>query len=296
MLHYRAWPGMGETLDGLLAQTRRPDEVVVVDHASGDGSVVHIRDAYPAIELVELEENRGPTAGMNRLISEIMQRGVDAVFVFPHDIELAPDALEHLAIHLEDNPRLGAVGPLVGHQRDRERVFCAGGHVDPRTWDFTFVDQPSRMGSWRGRPPHPVDFLELGGILLRADAVRAAGGLPVRFYYMHDDLDYTLRIGSLGWGLECVPAARAWQDLGDPGRTDLIPPPPPYLQVRNRLGLIANNAPRRILAREILRVLSWLVRDAVRPRGGSRSDLWPRFRGLADFCLGRWGPPPPSAR
>jgi GT2 family glycosyltransferase len=291
VLHYRFWPEVRPTLDRLLAQDRQPDEIVVVDHASGDGSVGEIRSAYPQLEVVELPDNRGPAGGMNRMLQLLLERPLDAILFLPHDLELAPSTLERLAERLETDPTLGAVGPLIAHRSARERVFYAGGYVHRRNWDLEYRDSPAELSDWAGRPPQPVDFLELGGLLVRADVARTVGGLPEHFYYVHDDLDFTLRIARHGWRLECVPAAVAWQDLGDPTGEELLIPMPPYLQVRNRLGLIARNAPRRMLVREILRVLSWLLRDAIRPRG-SRAELRPRLRGLVDFCLGRWGPPP----
>lgn len=291
VLHYRSWPGVRTTIDALLAQSRQPDEMLVVDHASDDGSAQSIREAYPQLEVVELSGNRGPTAGMNRMMTAVLERGVDAVFVLSDDFELAPDAFEQLAARLEADPSLGAVGPVVAHQRSRDRIFYAGGYVDPRNWDLQFLDTPAQLSEWKGRPPHRVDFLELGGILIRASATRDTGLLPEHFYYLNDDVDFTIRLGAHGWGLECVPAAVAWQDLGDQSRQTLLAENPPYLEVRNRLGLLARNAPRRIVVREVVRVLSWLVRDAIRPRTGSRADLRPRLQGLVDFCRGRWGPP-----
>ena len=47
VLHYRSWPGVRDTLDSLLAQTMDPDELVLIDHASSDGSAEKIREAYP---------------------------------------------------------------------------------------------------------------------------------------------------------------------------------------------------------------------------------------------------------
>jgi hypothetical protein len=292
VVHYRAWPEVRSTIDGLLAQTRRPDELVLLDHASGDGSPSHIRAAYPQLDLVEAPDNRGPAGGLQRLVKELLSRDVDAVFLLPDDIELAPDALEQLAARLDGDPGLGAVGPLVAHQRARDVVFYAGGDINRRTWDLKFREQPSRLADWKGTPPQEVDFLETGGILVRSAAALSAGPIAEHFYYILDDVDFTLQMRAKGWKLECVPAAVAWQDLGDSSRETLLTPISPYLAVRNRLGLLARNAPRRMLARELLRVVSWLVRDAVRPRTGSRAGLKPAAMGLVDFCRGRWGPPP----
>jgi GT2 family glycosyltransferase len=292
VLHYRSWPEVRQTIDALLRQSRRPDEIVVIDHASSDGSTQEMRAAYPELEVVELSGNRGPASGMNRLMLAVLARKVDAVFVLTDDIELDPNALARLAARLEEKPELGAVGPLLAHTREPERIFYAGGYIDARTWDLKIREKPARLSDWKAKAPQQTDFLEFGGLLVRAEAARDAGPVPEHFYKELDDVDFSLRLASHGWKLECVPAAVAWIDLGDRSRGTLLVEPHPYLTVRNRLGLIASNAPRRMLAREFLRVLYLLVLGAIRPRGASRANLRPRLRGLIDFCRGRWGAPP----
>jgi GT2 family glycosyltransferase len=263
-----------------------------VDHASGDGSAASLREAYPQMDVVEIAENRGPCAGLNRVLEALLHKDVDALLILTDDIELAPDALERLATRLEADPGLGMVAPLVAHRELPELVFSAGGDRDPRTWDLDFRNTPTRVSDWEGRPPEGADFLGTAGALLRASAARRAGPVAEQFYYGYEDLDFTLRLVRQGWRLECVPGALAWQDIGDTSGPELFTPHNPYLVVRNRLGVLARNAPKRILARELLRVISWVVRDAIHPRTGSRDDLVPRLRGLFDFCRGRWGPPP----
>ena len=294
VLHYQSWPTVRSTIDGVLTQTRPPDDIVIVDHASGDGSAAKLRAAYPQLDVVELPDNRGPAAGMSRTVAAVLDKDVDAVFVLTDDTELAPDALEHLSERLENEPSVGAAGPLITHQRAPELTFYAGGDIDPRTWDLIGRETPPSLKDWQGKPPHRVDCLVLAGLLVRAEAVRAAGLPDERFYHHWDDVDFSLRIGAQGWRLECVPAAVARLDLAGSSDATLLAPPPPYLTVRNRLGVLARNAPRRTVAREVLRVISWLVRDSIRPRAGSRADLKPRLWGLVHFCLGRWGPPPPT--
>jgi len=296
VLHYRCWPDVQTTIDALLAQSRPADEILLMDHASGDGSAEKLRDAYPQLEVVETPDNRGASAGMNRLIAALVAKDVDGVLLVQDDMEFAREGLERLAARLAEDAQLGAVGPLVAHRRAPERIFYAGGYVDPRNWALEFREQPAQLSDWEGQPPQEVDFLETGGILLRAAAVRDAGPmLPEHFFHHLDDVDYTLRLRARGWKLECIPAAVAWQDVGDRSQEQLVPPGDPYLLTRNRLGLIARNAPRRMLARELVRVLKWLARDAIRPRNGSRAELKPRLMGLIDFCRGRWGPPPAKA-
>jgi GT2 family glycosyltransferase len=283
--HYRHWPEVRTAIDSLLAQTRKPDEIVVLDHASGDGSADELRAAYPDIEVVETPDNRGQVAGENRIRRVLLERGFDAVYTAPDDLELAPDAMEQLAARLEEDPGVGAVGPLIANPHDRDRIFYAGGYVRRHNWSLEFRDQPPRLSDWHDRPPQAADFLQSGGMLMRSEVARQVGDSCEKFWYWSEDIDYALRIGKLGWRVECVPAAVGWQSFGDP---------PPYIETRNHLMLIARNAPKRFVVRELVRRVYWLGRHAISPPDGSRDDLLPRMRGVVDFCLGRGGPPPAS--
>jgi rhamnopyranosyl-N-acetylglucosaminyl-diphospho-decaprenol beta-1,3/1,4-galactofuranosyltransferase len=99
-----------ETLDALLSQTRRPDHVLVIEHASGDDSAERIRAAYPDVEVVEIKTNRGQIAGNNHALRATLAKQVDAVLLMCDDSLLAPDALERLVERMGQKQSLGAVG------------------------------------------------------------------------------------------------------------------------------------------------------------------------------------------
>jgi rhamnopyranosyl-N-acetylglucosaminyl-diphospho-decaprenol beta-1,3/1,4-galactofuranosyltransferase len=288
LLHYRFWPEVRETVDALLSQTTPPEVVVVLDNGSDDGSADRIHEAYPQADVQAITPNVGPIAGFNRLMEALLEHELDAVMVLPHDCRLAPDALERLATRLEEDDSLGAVAPIVGSATDPERVFSGGGEIHPRNWDVGHPPFSAPMSELRKRPPYEAPWLHGAGILMRSEALRATGLYHEDFYYFFDEPDHHLRMRRLGWRLECVPAAAAWDEAGFPS---------PYVYVRNRLGFLARNAPRRFLLRELLRVLFHVSKGTVRPRPGeSRADAWLRLRGLVDFLRGRWGPPPSSIR
>ena len=211
VFHYRFWPGVRSTIDGLLAQTRKPEVLLVFDHASGDGSANEIRAAYPDIEVVEAEVNRGPASGAHTAVDLLLERDCDALMSVPHDLELAPNALELLAKRLEEDPAVGVAGPLIAHPHDRDRIFYAGGYVRRHNWSLEFRELPAELSAWEGEPPRAVDFLQTGGALMRAEAARQVGNSALKYYYWNDDVDFTLRIGTNGWRVECVPAAVGWQ-------------------------------------------------------------------------------------
>lgn len=284
IVHYRFWPEVRATLDALCAQSQLPDVIVVIDNGSADGSAEAIRDAYPDISVIAIGDNRGPIGGMNLALDALLERGVEAILLLTHETLLAPDALEVLGARLEQDDRIGVVGPLLGYLSSRDRVWSAGGEIHPRTWDTDHRVEPRQVSKWEGHPPRTVDWLDGACLLLRSEAVRRAGSLHEDYFMVFDEVDYQLRLKELGWRAECVPAALAWQEPGAQ---------PAYTFTRNRLGFLSRRAPRRMLARELVRVVYYCARDAVHPRRGvARSDVARRLHGTIDFLRSRWGRPP----
>jgi glycosyltransferase involved in cell wall biosynthesis len=56
---------LARALDSVLSQTRRPEEVIVVDDGSTDGTARFVARAFPSVVLLE-QENRGVSAARNR--------------------------------------------------------------------------------------------------------------------------------------------------------------------------------------------------------------------------------------
>lgn len=51
---------IAEALDSVMAQTARPEQIIVVDDASSDGTADRVAARYPAVELVRHTRNTGP--------------------------------------------------------------------------------------------------------------------------------------------------------------------------------------------------------------------------------------------
>lgn len=273
VLHYRFWPEVRATLDALLSQTRPPDELIVVDNHSDDASADAIRNAYPAVSVVDAGRNGGYAAGMNVGIAQHLAGAAHAVLLLTHECRLAPDALRLLEARLVAAPEVAAVGPLLAFRSRPDTVFSAGGRVKRRNFNPVHVTEPPYIADWHGRGPLDAEWLDGACILIRADVLRTTGPLDERYFLCYEEAEYLMRIRARGLRVECVPAAVAWQE---PGNLT------PYLSVRNRLGFVARNAPKRFLVRELLRDIVLIAASR------HRTDY---ARGLADFLRNRWGPP-----
>jgi GT2 family glycosyltransferase len=286
VLHYQFWPGVGETLDALFAQTRRPDGVVVVDNQSGDGSTARLRLAFPELDVIEAGSNLGYGGGMNLGIRRLLELGFDAILLLTHECHLAPEALQALIQRMAENPRTGAVGPLLAYRSRPDVVFSAGGEIEGKAWRTSHVNEPPLAVEWADREPREAQWLDGAAMLLRSDAIAGAGAFDESYFLYFEETEYLLQLRRLGWSVECVPAAVAWQEPGSA---------PPYLMLRNRLRFLARLAPKRHVLWEAGRLAASVGRNSLFPNPRLSADqIRDRRRALLHFLTRRWGPDAPG--
>lgn len=92
----------------LYAGAARLDRTIVVDNCSGDGSQEMVREEFPWVELIALEENIGFGAANNRA----MAAGDAPLLLFLNpDAELRPGALDSLCRCMDEHPDCVIAGP-----------------------------------------------------------------------------------------------------------------------------------------------------------------------------------------
>ncbi|MCA8899801.1 MAG: glycosyltransferase [Hyphomonas sp.] len=89
-----------QSLRSILSQTRRPDEIIVINDGSTDGTLAMLK-AYAEDVRVLSQANSGKAAALNKGLSKA--RG-DLIWVFDDDDIAAPDALETLVSALAASP------------------------------------------------------------------------------------------------------------------------------------------------------------------------------------------------
>jgi GT2 family glycosyltransferase len=270
-------------------------ETIVLDNASTDGSAAAIRNAYPAVRLIALQENRGYAGNNNVGIEAALGMGAKWVLVMNEDVVVAPDAVSRMVEVGEADPRIGVVGPMVYHWQEPEVIQSAGGALD-RGWRSRHEGQnePDR-GQYR--EPRPVDWISGCALLARREMIQEVGSLDSRFFYYWEETDWCLRARRAGWRVVAVPAAHIWhkgvQRHYHPG-ADVT-----YYSTRNRLLMLGKHrapvgawlAASTEMARTLL---AWTVRPKWRSMRSHRDAMW---QGMTDFLRRRWGRrPDPIAR
>jgi GT2 family glycosyltransferase len=174
-----------ECLAALEAQTRRPDEIIVVDNGSTDGSVDYIRGEHPGVVLFETGENLGGAGGFAWGLEIAMARGHAAAWVMDDDARPELDALAPLAELFESmDPKPSFVASLVTAGR---------GNFNRRNPPVVSRDAERQVRANR-YGGIAIDTATFVGVLVNLDLARSTHLPFTDFFIWIDDSEYTHRL------------------------------------------------------------------------------------------------------
>jgi GT2 family glycosyltransferase len=184
-----------------LARQSEPHRLIVVDNASEDGTVAHVRERWPEATVVEMPRNVGFGAGVN---AGVAAGDGEVVVLVNNDVEADPEMLERLLAPLcergaEDVGMVAAMTLLPG----RERVDTFGVELDRGLCAYNRLRNGSPDGS-----PGPLLGPNGAVAAYRRAAFEQVGGFDERLFAYGEETDLALRIRSAGWRAAAAPDAR----------------------------------------------------------------------------------------
>ncbi len=193
-------------LDGLVAQTWRPDAVIVVDNASGDHTQqVLDRNDLP-LQVIRSEENVGGAGGFRIGMETAYAAGWDRIWVMDDDVVPAPDCLATLMA--VDEP--GRSDCLMCVREDLEGRLVEKSAItfdlrNPLAIKPKTASVETTYGTRAAMPPLvEIQVVAFEGLLLRREVVAAVGLPDAEFFIFYDDADFALRARRAGFRLWAV--------------------------------------------------------------------------------------------
>lgn len=210
-------------------------EVLVIDHASVDGSVAEIRRDFPEVRLVEAGINLGFAAGCN---FGARSSSADWIAFLNNDTRVDPGWLKALvtAVDQEEGVVCSAAKML---DWEGEEVDFVEGHVV----FHGFARQThwrERVGDSRLDQARSLLFACGGAMLIHRDTFLALGGFDERFWMFFEDVDLGWRLWLAGYQVRFAPDAVTYhrhhgsaEGMGEARRN--------FLYERNALMMVVKN-------------------------------------------------------
>ncbi len=219
-------------LESVLASDYPRFSVVLVDNGSVPPRGPELQAQFPDITLVQNPENQGFSGGANRGLEKALELGADYIHLIGNDATLAPDAISILVAECEQQPDIGAAGPLLldAARPDTVQFYTAKLDRDQAAHYHERVGEPHEPGPW---PAVESEFIPCVALLFRSKALREVGLLDESFGTCWEDYDLCLRLQDAGWRYISVGDATAVH-VGS-HTTGRISPYIVYYTTRNRL-------------------------------------------------------------
>jgi GT2 family glycosyltransferase len=176
-------------------------EIILVDNGSRDGSVEFVREQFPAVRLLALDENLGFTGGNNRGVAEA--RGEWLAFL-NNDTVADPQWLARLGHTLASDPAIGLVTSRIVYMDDPMTIDSAGdGYLRAGGAFKRGHGQPATRYEAAG----PVFGACGAACMIRRTLFETLGGFDPAFFMAFEDVDLSYGVQLTGHDCRYVPDA-----------------------------------------------------------------------------------------
>lgn len=189
IVNYKSGPYAVECINSLIAQSYNSLEIIVVDNASGDGSVDLLKETFgEAITLIESPSNLG--FGQANNMAAAHAHNDYLLLVNPDARVVGTDFISTLLLFLMNNPQVGIVGPEI-HEPSKKKFVLPKKRYPSQS---RLKDQAAFESL-----PGPYAWILGACLCIEKKMFEQIGGFDPDFFLYGEDTDICLRIRKLGY-------------------------------------------------------------------------------------------------
>lgn len=188
-------------------------KIILVDNGSENEEGSRLLRAFPEIHLIQNKLNLGFSGGNNVGIRHALEEGFSHVLLLNNDTEVAPDFLDEMLFKLYRNPNLGVVQPLIVFLHDPKIIWSAGGKLVRWLGRAITLGDHDPIADYRFAKKE-LDWATGCCFLVSREAIIKCGILNESYFTYFEDVEWSLRIKSSGFGIGLAEKALVYHEAG----------------------------------------------------------------------------------
>lgn len=260
ILNYNGADYLKKFLPSVIAHSGEA-EIIVADNQSSDNSLTLIKQLFPIVRIIELDENYGFAEGYNKALEK-----VDAQYValLNSDVEVTENWLSEMQAFLEEHPNYAACQPKIKDYNNRdtfEYAGASGGFIDTLGYPYCRGRIFDCLEEDHGQYDDSIDVFWTSGacMLIRNELFKKHGGFDGDFFAHMEEIDLCWRLRSQGYHFRVIPQSVVYHVGG--GTLSKLNPQKTFLNFRNGLFMLMKNVPSgQLIIKLLFRLfLDWIA-------------------------------------
>ena len=207
------WNGedfIAKCLSSLVQQTQKC-QIIVVDNGSTDNSVEIINKKFPKVDLIELDENRGFSGGVNKGIQKAIKENFEYIALFNNDAIASKDWLKNLVNDAKKHKNVGIITGKLLHI-DKKHIDSTGDMYS--VYGMPFPRGRNELDKGQYDKAEEVFGATGGASLYKTKMLKQIGLFDEDFFAYFEDVDISFRAQLAGWNVWYEPKAIAYHHIG----------------------------------------------------------------------------------
>ncbi len=201
IVNYNGKTYLEKCLESLMKINYKNYEIILVDNNSTDTSIEFVKNTYPSITIIKLNDNYGFAEPNN--IGAKNAKG-DYLLFLNNDTEVNADFIEEMVKVLKQDPKIAICQSL---------LLKPNGDVDS---SGDFIDTLGRAYSSKNKVNEVKKILSARGasMMVRKDSFWDLGGFDKKFFASFEDVDLGWRAWVWGYKIVLVPSSIVYHKGG----------------------------------------------------------------------------------
>lgn len=241
ILNYNGWHYLEKYLPNVLQTDYDNLRIIVADNGSTDGSLARLKQYFPKVETINLEQNHGFAEGYNLALARVKAK---YFILLNSDIAITNDWINPIIQKMEKDKTIAAAQPKVLAEHNRqvfEYAGAAGGMIDKWGYPLCRGRIFDTVEEDKGQFEEEAEIFWASGaaLFIKANLYKEIGGLDGEYFAHMEEIDLCYRLKRAGYKVMYYPQATVYHVGG--GTLNYQSPFKTYLNFRNSLYTLFKN-------------------------------------------------------